>query len=129
MFDSDNIHETQNDIPGPYSFRITGEVDRRQMKEMSDYMTDVFDRHERVDMLLVFDTDETATAGASLSTEAVEAQAKSLSKVRNYVVANAPGRAGGIVEAMGRLIPVEARSFDTRDEALAWLREQPRLAA
>lgn len=129
MFDSDSIHETQNDIPGLYSFRITGEVDRRQMKEMSDYMTDVFDRHERVDMLLVFDTDETATPGASLSAEAVEAQAKSLSKVRNYVVANAPGRAGGIVEAMGRLIPVEARSFDTGDEALAWLREQPRLAA
>ena len=126
--DSNSVSEIETDQPGLYGFRITGEVGREDMRQMSERMLAAFERHEKVDMLLVFETDKTSTADSSLSAEAMKAQVKSLAKVRNYVVANAPGQAG-IVEAMGKLMPVDARSFDTEDEARAWLREQPALAA
>ena len=126
---SSSVKEIETDRPGLYGFRITGAVDREDMRAMSERMLAVFERHDKVDMLLVFETDETASFDASFSAESMKAQVKSLSNVRNYVVANAPGQAGGIVEAMGKLMPVEARSFDTEEEALAWLRKQPPLAA
>ena len=126
---STSVQEIETDQPGLYGFRITGEVDREDMREMSEHMLAAFDRHDKVDMLLVFETDKTATTDSSLSSESLKAQFQSLSKVRNYVVANAPGQAGGIVETMGKLMPVDARSFDTEEDARAWLREQPPLAA
>ncbi len=129
MFAAAHVHEFPTEIPGLYAFRVTGEVDRDDMKAMSAYMLDAFARHESVDMLLAFETDRTSTTGASLSWDAVKAQVKSLANVRNYVVANAPGHAGGLIETMGKIMPVDARSFDTEAEALAWLRTQPPLPA
>jgi hypothetical protein len=127
--ESKTVQEIETDQPGLYGFRILGEVDREDMRAMSERMLKAFDAHDKVDMLLVFETDKTSTPDSSWSTDALKAQFKSLSKVRNYVVANAPGQAGGIVEAVGKLMPVEARSFDTEEDARAWLREQPPLAA
>lgn len=125
MFSAGPIEEFDPGLPGVHAFRIRGRVDRDAMAAMARHMLGVFDRAEQVDMLLVFETDETSTPGAGLSAAAVEAQARSLGKVRNYVVANAPRGVGGLVEAMGRLIPVEAQSFDTEEGALAWLGVQP----
>ncbi len=129
MFSTAHVQEFPTEIPGLHAFRITGAVDRDDMKAMSHYMLDVFTDHDKVDMLLAFETQDASTAGSGLSWEAVEAQVKSLTNVRNYVVANAPGGAGGLVETMGKIMPVQARSFDTEAEALAWLRAQPPLPA
>jgi hypothetical protein len=125
MLATDTIREYDAGIPGVFAFRITGEVDRDAMAAMSRRMSDVFDAAEdKVDMLLVFETDETSTPGASLSADAMKAQTQSLAKVRHYVVANAPGQAGGIVETMGKLMPVEAKSFDSETEAIAYLNRE-----
>lgn len=127
MLSTPAIRQMSTDLPGLCAFRITGKVGRDDMKAMGDYMLGRFEEHDQVDMLLVFETDEGSELGASLSREAIEAQAKSLGKVRNYVVANAPDPAGGLVEAWGNILPVEARSFDTESEAMAFLQSQPPL--
>lgn len=129
MLTTANIKEFDPGLPRTYAFRIFDEVTRDDMEAMSARMNDAFDRDEgKVDMLLVFKTSKTSEAGASWSAEAMKAQGRSLSKVRNYVVANAPGQAGGVVETMGKAMPVEAKSFETEDEALEWLRTQPHAA-
>lgn len=112
-------------IPRVYGFRIRDEVDRHSMRQMASKMLDAFDAHEEVDMLLVFDTDKTSTPGASLSRDSLAAQMRSVANVRNYVVAKAPGQAGEIVETMGRMMPVQAKAFDSEEEALEWLKSQP----
>ncbi len=129
MLSTDTIHEFATGIAAVFGFRITGAVRRDDMAAMADRMLDIFEAHPKVDMLLVFETDQAAETGAMLSTDAVKAQFESLSKVRNYVVADAPGRTGGIVETMGKVMPVEARGFDTKAAAVDWLRAQPPLPA
>ena len=125
MFATTHIHAVETDIPGLHAFAVTGEVARDDMTALAAHMNEVFDRADKVDMALFFRTDETATAGAGLSLENIEAQVRSLFNIRNYVVANAPGAAGGLVETLGKLMPVEAQAFDTEAEALDWLRAQP----
>ena len=128
MLSTATIEETDTGLPATYGFHIIGKVSRNDMEEMGDRMLEAFDAHPEVDMLLVFRTDRTSETGASLSAAAMKAQVRSLTNVRNYVVANAPGAADSIIEAVGSIIPVEARTFETEAEALDWLRTQPRLA-
>lgn len=130
MLMTKTIDEFETGIPAVYAFRIKDAVTRDDMAAMGERMTEVFDGAEdKVDMLLVFETDKTSEPGANLSTDAMKAQVKAMSKVRNYVVANAPGQAGGIVESMGKVMPVEARSFDTEEAAITWLRSPEANAA
>ncbi|WP_191090200.1 SpoIIAA family protein [Histidinibacterium aquaticum] len=128
MFQSNAVTEIETGLTATYGFRIVRRVTREDMTEMSDYMIDRFARHDEVDMLLVFDTPETSEPGASLSREAIEARFKSLRHVRNYVVAGAPDAAESMIETMGKLLPVNAKTFDTEAEALDWLRAQPSLS-
>lgn len=129
MLTTANIKEFDAGLPRTYAFRIFDEVTQDDMEAMSARMNDAFDRDEgQVDMLLVFRTSKTSEMGAGWSAEAMKAQGRSLSNVRNYVVANAPGQAGGIVETMGKVLPVEAKSFETEEEAIEWLKTQPRAA-
>lgn len=129
MLTTPTIREFDPGVADVYAFHITGEVTREDMKAMGERMNDVFDRTDgKVDMLLAFETQETSETGASWSAEAMKAQFKSLSGVRNYVVANPPGEAGSMVESMGKLMPVDARAFATEAEAIEWLRTQPRAA-
>ncbi|SDY20847.1 STAS/SEC14 domain-containing protein [Citreimonas salinaria] len=125
MLNTANITEFDAGLPATYAFRITGAVTRDDMAAMAERMLAVFDAHSKVDMLLVFETGTSSEPGASLSMDSMKAQVESLAKVRNYVVAQAPDRAGNMVETMGKLMPVEARAFDTEAEALDWLRAQP----
>jgi hypothetical protein len=130
MLTTETIKEFDPGIADVYAFRITGAVTRDDMAAMGERMNDVFGRtDDKVDMLLVFETERSSEPGASFSADAMTAQSKALTNVRNYVVANAPGQAGGIVESMGKVMPVEARSFDTEEAALAWLKTDEAKAA
>ena len=121
------IHPIEGDRPTLLAFRITGEVTREDMVGMARHVGDAFARHDTVDMLLVFDGFEGSETGAGLSPEVLQVQAASLWNVRAYVTAGAPDRAQAMIAAMGKLIPVDARSFDTEAEARAWLSAQPPL--
>ncbi|MBY6202192.1 STAS/SEC14 domain-containing protein [Maritalea mobilis] len=132
MLTTDTIQEFDPGIANVHAFRITGAVTRDDMAAMGERMNTLFDalpKDRKIDMLLVFDTDRSAEAGANWSTDAMTAQAKAVTNVRNYVVANAPGDAGGIVETVGRVLPVEAKSFDSEEAALAWLKTDQAEAA
>lgn len=113
-----SITEVETSRADLFAFRIKGEVSRDDMSAMADYMNDVFDRFEQIDMLMIFDRYEGAEAGASLSWEALKSRFRSLTKVGRYLVVGAPDRAAELIEIMDNLIPVKAETYD--DEAAAW---------
>ena len=114
------VHEIPNTRDDLYAFRITDALDQDGLHEMAERMNDVFDRSEaKVDMLLIFDVaDASSLPHGTMDWESVKSRFKALTNVGTYVVVNAPGAAESMVETMGKVIPVEARTYD--DAALAW---------
>ncbi|MGZ2255786.1 STAS/SEC14 domain-containing protein [Roseobacter sp. A03A-229] len=112
-----------------FAFRITGKISRADMTAMAEYVNDVFDRHDKIDMLLIFDKYEGAESGASLSWDALKSRVRALSEVRRYVVVGAPEAAADMIETFGKLIPVDTETFDTEEPAWRALGAEARAAA
>ena len=127
MLDTAAITEAETGRPATLAFRIDGRVTQPEMKMLSDRMLEAFDAHDRIDLLLIFDRFAGVDPGASLSAPTLKAQTAALWNVRAYVVAGAPDKAAQMIETMGRVIPVEARSFATEAEARDYLAGLPPL--
>jgi len=112
------VIEVANNRDDLFSFRITGEVTSEDMTAMAEYVNDIFDTHDKVDLMMIFDRYDGAETGASFSWEGIESRVRSLSHVNRYVVVGAPENAQEVIEAMGAIIPVEAKTFD--EELAAW---------
>lgn len=112
-----------------FAFRITGKISRADMAAMAEYVNDVFDRHDKIEMLLIFDKYEGAETGASLSWDALKSRVRALSEVRRYVVVGAPEAAADMIETFGKLIPVDTETFDTEEPAWRALGAEARAAA
>ncbi|NNE51388.1 MAG: STAS/SEC14 domain-containing protein [Sulfitobacter sp.] len=113
-----SVAEVATSRPDLFAFRITAEVSRDDMSDMAEYMNRIFDRTDKVDMLMIFDRYEGAETGAGLSWESLKSRFRSVSNVGRYVVVGAPERAENLIEIMDHLIPVKAETFDT--EVAAW---------
>lgn len=116
------IRELTAPRPDLFAFEITGTVTRDDMTAMGRRMIHAFDAAPgKVDMLLIFDRFEGTDALAGLSWPTLRSQAESLWHVDRYVTAGAPEAASAMVEAMGRVIPVQAEAFETPEEAWRFL--------
>ncbi|WP_299651301.1 STAS/SEC14 domain-containing protein [uncultured Tateyamaria sp.] len=119
MLDTPSITQVNTSRPDLYAFRITRMVTQEDMEAMAALMNDAFDAHEdKVDLLMIFDRYDGAESGATWSWEALKSRFKSITNVRRYVVVGAPDSAEQLIEAMGKVIPVEAETHDT--EIAAW---------
>jgi hypothetical protein len=103
------------------AFRVTGTVSKDDMHEMAERTNAAFDRHDTVDMLIVFERFDGQDTGAMFDGEAMKAQFRSLAKVGRYVVVGAPDSARSLIETMGSVLPVKAMTFDAGDEEKAWV--------
>ena len=109
------------DRPDLYAFEIDGEVTSEAMEAMSETMNAAFDAHEgKVDMLLLFREYAGSEAGATLDGDVIASRFRSLSNVARYVVVGAPESAETMIEAMGKLMPVEAHTFPLPEASAAW---------
>lgn len=117
MLSTSSIKELSTTRPDLYAFRIEGTVSQNDMAKMAEHMNEAFDIHDKVDMLLYFENFEGSDADAGLTLENAKSQMRALQSVRRYVVVNAPDRAADLVEAMGKVLPVKAESFDSLDAA------------
>ncbi len=118
MLNLPTVIEVANNRANLFSFRITGEVTHDDMTAMAEYVNDIFDDHDEVDLLMIFDRYDGAAAGAGLSWESIKSRFRSLMKVNRYVVVGAPDSAEALIEAMSTVIPVKAKTFD--EELAAW---------
>lgn len=120
MLATKSINEIATDRADVFAFRIRGEVSSEDMQAMAARMNAAFDTHETVSMLLIFEGFEGSDTGAAFDIETIKAQFRALGKVDKYAVVDAPSSAAGMIETMGKVIPVEARTFDAGQEAEAW---------
>ena len=122
MLDTASIRELPGRRPRLHAFRITGTVTREDMAAMGQRMVDVFEASDqKVDMLLIFDGYEGAEGLAGLSWPAIRSRTEALWAVDRYVVAGAPDAAAQTIEAMDKVMPVQAETYDTEAEAWAAL--------
>jgi len=120
MSETAHITQLQVDEPSVFAFVIHGEVSQDDMKRMAATMNAAFDTHDSVSMLLIFAPYEGSETGAGLNVETLKSQFRSLRHVEKYAVVGAPRAAAALINTMGSLIPVEARTFDAADEQEAW---------
>ncbi|WP_168771086.1 STAS/SEC14 domain-containing protein [Palleronia sediminis] len=125
MLVTPSIRETPTDRADVYAFHIMGEVSEDDMEDMAERMNDVFDRHDKVSMLLIFDRYEGAETQAHFDWDVIRSRLRSVTKVEKYAVAKAPERAGKLVERFGKLLPLEARAFDDVDAAWVFVGARP----
>ncbi len=106
--------------PKVYAFEIDGEVSGEEMAEMADTMNAAFDAQEKVDMLLIFRDYEGSEMGAGLDWSSIKSRFRSLANVDKYVAVGAPDSAAAMIEVMGKIIPVEARTYPMSQLDVAW---------
>jgi len=117
---SSSIEPIATTRPDLFAFRIVGEVSAGDMDAMAKFMNAAFDRHDKVDMLLVFERFDGSEVGSMFDMDVIKAQWRSLAKVGKYVVVGAPDAAGTMIETMGTVLPIETRTFDKSELQQAW---------
>ncbi|WP_425093496.1 STAS/SEC14 domain-containing protein [Tropicimonas sp. S265A] len=103
-----------------YAFDITGHVSDDDAEAMAEFMNDVFDRHEKVNMLLRLDGYTGSDKDALFDGDVIESRWRSLFKVGKYAVVGAPEGASKMIGFMDKILPVEAKAFETAQEIAAW---------
>lgn len=104
-----------------YAFEISGEVSAQAMESMAEIMNDAFDTHEsKVDLMLIFRDFQGSEAGATWDGDVIRSRFRALSNVDKYVVVGAPERAEGMLDMFGKLLPVDARTFELSEIDAAW---------
>ena len=120
LFSFGPIQQIATDNTNVYAFRITGHIDDDASEAMAKFMNDVFDRSDKVNMLL----DMTGFTGsdwdAMLDGDVIESRFRSLKHVAKYAVVGAPAKAAKMIAIMDKLIPVEARAFEQSEAKQAW---------
>lgn len=120
MFVTPTIRQAPATKPNVFAFHIVGEVTSDDMEAMGAFMNDQFKLHDSVSMLLIFDLYDGAVAGASLNWESIKSRFQSLTKVERYGVVGAPGGPSQAVEWLGKILPVDARTFERSELDAAW---------
>ncbi|WP_306117771.1 MULTISPECIES: STAS/SEC14 domain-containing protein [unclassified Roseitalea] len=113
------------------AFRITDKVRTADAKAVMGFLSDAYQRHERIDLMVIVDEFEgfepkMLFEGATWSTKG-----SSLSHVRRYAIVGGPAALRSTASFMGAFMPVEIKAFerDEEDAAWKWLNAGPLLAA
>ncbi len=114
------ISEIETDKPSVHSFRVSGHIDDDASEALAKHMNDVFDRSDKVNMLL----DMTAFTGSDwdsmLDGDVIASRFRALSHVERYAVVGAPERAAKMINLMDKVIPVQAKAFAADESDKAW---------
>ncbi|WP_223428127.1 SpoIIAA family protein [Tateyamaria pelophila] len=120
-FKHGSIEGIPTDAKHVQAFRITGHVDDDDMEKMAEHMNSVFDTTDQpVDMLLDLSAMTGRDMDAMFDGDVIRAQFRSWSKVGKYAVIGAPDSAEKLISWSNKVIPVDARTFDTQETDAAW---------
>ena len=102
------------------AFEVTGRITKRDIEWMSSATHGEIQAHGEFDMLVIISKWDGTDLGAAFDTYAGGIMARSVAHVRRYVVVGAPRMAEAMVAIMGKVLPLETRTFDLADEPSAW---------
>jgi hypothetical protein len=109
--------------PDLLTFEVLGQLDAEDMRHMADQVSDAFERHGKIDLLVLFRRFDGATAGAAVEPHALKVELASMANVRRYGVVGAPGWADAMIALGGWVTPIQSKTFDHDEEAeaRAWI--------
>lgn len=115
-----SIKQIPTDNPKVFAFEVKGHVSDDDAEAMAEFMNDVFDRHEKVNMLIRLDGYTGSDKDALFDGDVIESRWCSLFKVDKYVVVGAPEGVSRMIRFMDKILPVDAKAFDKGQDAEAW---------
>ncbi|MHB2206405.1 SpoIIAA family protein [Methylobacterium sp. CM6257] len=112
----------QRDAPRPdlVAFEIKDRITKPDIEWMSSIADAAMKAHSKIDMLLIMSNYEGTDLGARFDGYANEVMARSVARIRAYVVVGAPMFARAMIKLSGTIMPVETKTFDLSEEAAAW---------
>ncbi len=114
------IKQIPTDNPKVYAFRITGHIDDDDAEALAKYMNTIFDETDKVDMLLDLSDFTGSDWDSMLDGDVIQSRFRALSHVSKYAVIGAPDSAASMIGFMDKIIPVDAKAFDKKEETAAW---------
>ncbi|WP_299410689.1 STAS/SEC14 domain-containing protein [uncultured Roseobacter sp.] len=103
-----------------YAFDVTGHVSDDDAEALAKYMNDAFDRHDKVNMLIRLSGYTGSDKDALFDGDVLESRWRALFKVDKYAVVGAPDGASRMISIMDKILPVDAKTFETSEEDEAW---------
>ena len=121
-FTHGGVSEIPNDAGDVYAFRVHGLLDDDTSAALADYVNGIFDKHENeVHLLLDLTEFEGNESGTSIFRgEVLKSRLRAVSNIGKYAVIGAPDTAERMINAMDKIIPVDARTFEPGDREAAW---------
>ncbi|WP_187432333.1 hypothetical protein ROLI_047490 (plasmid) [Roseobacter fucihabitans] len=119
-FNQGPIQQIPTDNETVFAFQIHGHIDDDASEALAKFMNDVFDKHPKVSMLLEMTKFTGSDWDSMLDGDVIKSRFRSLQHVARYAVVGAPDRAAKMIGLMDKVIPVEARAFDTHEITQAW---------
>ncbi len=113
------VNRLEEERPDLVTFEVLGRLDADDMRWMANQVDEAFERHGRIDMLVIFRPFDGATAGAVFEPKALKVELASIVHVRRYGVVGAPAWADAMIAVSGLITPIDARTFDQDEEAQA----------
>jgi hypothetical protein len=109
------------------AFAFDATLDHAQVLEMAREVESAIAEGGDLALLLDMRRTEHFAPGAFVSAEGMWTSLRSIGPVRRYAVVAAPAVAATAVEAFGKVLPLESRSFDAGeiDAARMWVAEMP----
>ena len=108
-----------------FAFVIAGHITDDDSEALAKYMNRAFDAHDKVDMLLDLSGMTGSDWDAAFDDDVIRSRFRALKHVRRYAVVGAPKGAATMIGIMDKIIPVDARTFDTQAEAWDFLEARP----
>ncbi|MFD2741424.1 STAS/SEC14 domain-containing protein [Sulfitobacter aestuarii] len=100
------------------AYRVTGAISSAEMDQFAEHLNLVFDNHDRVDLLIIFDRYREAEGADLFDWEAIRSWFRAGSKVGRYVVVGDADHAGELLGGLSSILPVTPEIFD--EEIAAW---------
>ncbi len=103
-----------------HAFRIDGRLDDDSAEALAKHMLDVFERTEKVNMLMDLVDSEGSDWDVMFDDDVIEARFQALTNVDRYAILGASGGAARLISLLNRVIPTNSKAFSREDAAKAW---------
>lgn len=125
------IARVPTDRANMLAFRITDKVRPGDAKAIMGFLSDAYQRHDKIDLMVIVDDFEGFEPQILFDAATWSAKRESLSRVRRYAVVGGPSFIRNAASFFGAFIPVEIKAFERHEEeeAWQWLNAAPLLAA
>lgn len=100
------------------AYRVTGAISSAEMDQFAEHLNKVFDSHDSIDLMMVFDRYQEAEGADIFDWAAIRSWFRAEAKIGRYVVVGNAEHTQELLDGLSSILPVEPEIFD--EEIAAW---------